>query len=428
MAEKKRSTGWFRMDNAGLLYSAIQKERYSAVYRFSVVMKEKVQPGVLQRAVDICMPRFPGFQVRIRHGYFWNYMEQNPAPGPFVQEDMVNPCQPVRYKEDNGWLVRFFYYERRISLEVFHALADGFGAMAFLRTLLAVYLRQLGHDIPNSDGVLDVTQPPRREEVEDAYIRYAGKRAYRDPMGKTAYQNVGTSEPFYTLNVTMGFLPVDALKKLAKGYGVSITEYLTAVLLKVILDKQHRERPWKEKPVALAIPVNLRGLFPTDTLRNFILTVRPVIDPRMGEYTFPEIVSQVHHSIRQMANRQRLQAQFTFTVRIQENAFLQRLPGVFKSMFVAGRYEAEGVRPFSGTYTNPGVFRMPQEMERHVERVELILGQATVPRMHCASISCGNTMTITFAGTVKERATERDFFRFLVKEGLPVKVESNRPD
>ena len=35
-------------------------------------------------------------------------------------------------------------------------------------------------------------------------------------------------------------------------------------------------------------------------------------------------------------------------------------------------------------------------------------------------------MEITFAGTQKETDTERDFFRFLVRDGVHVKVESNR--
>ena len=43
-------------------------------------------------------------------------------------------------------------------------------------------------------------------------------------------------------------------------------------------------------------------------------------------------------------------------------------------------------------------------------------------------MSYGEIMEITFAGTQKESDTERDFFRFLVREGIPVKVESNRTE
>ena len=99
---------WYKLDNAGVLYNAIQKEKYSAIYRFSAVMTEPVDPAALQRAVDRTVPRFPTFRVHMKRGYFWNYLEFNDAPGPFVKEDMSNPCQPVRFKEDDGWLIRFF--------------------------------------------------------------------------------------------------------------------------------------------------------------------------------------------------------------------------------------------------------------------------------------------------------------------------------
>ena len=37
-------------------------------------------------------------------------------------------------------------------------------------------------------------------------------------------------------------------------------------------------------------------------------------------------------------------------------------------------------------------------------------------------------LEITFAGTVKESEVERDFFRHLVREGIHVKVISNREE
>lgn len=417
---------WYKLDNAGVLYSALQKEDYSAIYRFSAVMEERVDPEALQRAVDRTMPRFPGFAVRIKRGMFWYYFEPNTAPGPFVKPDISNPCQPVRFKEDNGWLIRFYYYERRISLEVFHALSDGAGALVFFRTLLAVYLREMGHVIPNGPGILDVDAPPRREELEDAYARYATVRPRRAGIEKKAFQNAGTAEPFYTLNVTMGLLPLDQLKAKAKSYGVSITEYLTGALLKVILENQTRERPRRPKPVSLAIPINLRPWFPSETLRNFILTVRPCIDPDLGEYTFPEILSQVRHYMRLHINRQEMQALLTGNVRFQTNRLLQLIPIWIKNPVMSLSYRLAGTRPYSGTYTNPGAFSVPEEMAPHIRRMEVILGQATIPRVHCASISYGNTMAVTFAGTLRETDTERDFFRFLVQEGIHVKVESNR--
>ena len=167
--------GWFQLDNAAMMYSAIQSGTYSAVYRFSAVMTQEVDPQALQRAIDRTMPRFPGFHVKIRKGVFWYYFEPDDTPGPFLQPDIQNPCQPV-YFQNKDQLIRFFYYRHRISMEVFHALADGGGALVLFKTLLAVYLRELGEEIPNEEGVLDVDEAPDPQEWEDAYARYARSR------------------------------------------------------------------------------------------------------------------------------------------------------------------------------------------------------------------------------------------------------------
>ena len=422
----KQKTPWYRMDNASVMYAAIQRDNYSSIYRFSAMMTREVDPDALQRAIDRTMPRFPGFSVRIRKGFFWYYFEPNTAPGPFVKQDVSEPCRPVRFHEDNGWLVRFYYYRCRISVEVFHALADGAGAVVFFRTVLAEYLRQLGVEVPAGNGVLDLDEPPRPEELEDAFMRHAGKTARATPLTKRCYQNIGTREPFYTFNVTMGFVPLDKLKEKARGYGVSITEYIGAILLKLLLDKQHAERPHRERPVSLAIPINLRAYFPSETLRNFINNLQPTADPALGTYDFPQLLSLVHHYMRLNTTPQNLQAALTRGVKLQYNRALQLVPRFLKDPIMILSYRTQGVRPYSATFTNPGPFTVPDEMRPHIQHMEVILGQATVPRPHVSSISYGNCMEITFSGTQTETDLEREFFRFLVREGIPVRVVSNR--
>ncbi len=423
-----REQEWYRLDNAGVLYSALKKEKYAPVYRFSAVMDEKVNPEALQRALDRTMPRFPTFRVRIRKGVFWCYFEPNHKPGPFVKPDISNPCQPMRDREDNDWLIRFYYYENRISFEAFHAISDGSGALAFFRTVLAEYLRDRGVDIPPDPLILDVTQPSTQEEAEDAYGRYAGKQILRKSLQKTAYSNTSPQEPFYTLNVTMGLMSVAALKAKAKEYGATINEYLTAVLLLSLMEKQRSEHPHRQKPVALAIPVNLRSWFPSGTLRNFMLTLRPCVDPTLGEYTLEDLIRYVHHFMGLALNRPEMQAAVTGNVRFTQNRFLQIIPLFLKKPIMAFSYWLVAVRPFTATFTNPGAVPLPSSMVPHIQRMEVILGQATRPSPHCAAISCGDVMEVTFAGTGVSSETERLFFTHLVREGIPVKVISNRKE
>lgn len=419
---------WYRLDNAGVLYAALKKEKYAPVYRFSAVMTERVDPAALQRAVDRTMPRFPSFRVRIRKGAFWCYFEPNRKPGPFVRPDIANPCQPMRDREDNDWLIRFYYYESRISFEAFHAISDGSGALAFFRTVLAEYLRERGVDVPPDPLILDVAQPPRPEELEDAYGRYAGKRVLRGGWQKTAYANTSPPEPFYTLNVTMGLMSVAAVKAKAREHNATITEYLTAVLLLSLLEKQRGERPFREKPVALAIPVNLRGWFPSETLRNFMLTLRPCVDPTLGEYGLDDLIRYVHHFMGLSLSRPEMRAAVSGNVQFTRNRLLQIIPLFLKKPIMAFSYQLVAVRPYTATFTNPGAVRLPPSMAPHIRHMEVILGQATRPSPHCAAISCGDVLEVTFAGTGASSETERLFFTHLVRQGVPVKVISNRKE
>ena len=237
---------WYRLDNAGMVYSAIQRDDYSAVYRFSAVMDAPVDPQRLRQAARRVMPRFPGLQVRLRRGAFWYYFDSDPSFVPDVEPDIANPCQPIRFSSKDR-LLRVFYYGPRISIELFHALADGAGALVFLKTLVAEYLRLGGVEVPCTEGVLDPAEPPDPEEWEDAYPRYATSRARRSLKAGPAYSYTGTPEPFYTLNVIMGLIPVDKVHAAARRYGVSITEFLAAGLIRALMVRQRSEGGGKSR-------------------------------------------------------------------------------------------------------------------------------------------------------------------------------------
>lgn len=428
LAKKKaQPETWYPMDNAGVLYAAISGDDYSPVYRISAVLDKAVDAAALQRALEKNIPRFPTFHVRLRKGAFWYYFVPDDRPGPFVQEDVCNFCQPMDPCGEATRLLRVCRYENRVSIECFHALSDGGGAMVFFKTLLACYFRELGEDIPDGDGILDVTEPPRPGETEDAYRRYAGGRAAPRTWKQTAYHPTGTPEPFYTLNVTQGLLSVAQVKQVAKANGGSITEYLSAALIWTLMELQRREGR-KERPVSLAIPIDLRRFFPTETVRNFILTARPCIDPRLGDYTFPEVMEQVRYQLRLELSRPLMKGSITGNVNFQKNPILKAVPCVLKDPVMKLSYRLAAIRPFSMTYTNPGIFKAPAPMARHIQRVEAVLGQPYGDTVNCASVSCGDALSISFASNLKERDVEREFFRFLVREGLHVKVLSNRSD
>lgn len=426
---KKRQspkTPWYRLDLSAIVYPTLQRRNFSSVYRISVVLKENVDSVLLQKAVDLTLPRFPTFKVAMRKGVFWRYLEPNDRPGPFVEKDIVNPCMPMFFRGGSRYLIRIYYYERRIALEVFHSLSDGSGALYLLRTMTAVYLRLKGYEIPDGHGVLPLSEEPDPEELEDAYIRYASSRVRPPRSREKTYRIRGTKEPFYTLNIINGILPVAQVRAVARQYQASVTEYLNAVLLYALLEKQKADRVFRELPVSLAMPVNLRRFFPSRTLRNFITMVYPSVDPRMGDYTFEEIVVQVHHYMRYYINNKFLNADITTNAAVTKNPFIRVVPLFFKDFVVRQFYKRVQDRQSSAGLTNLGIVETPQEMEEYIERFDVLMGQPFSARTNCAVISYKDCLSISFASSIVEADVERMFFRKLVRDGIHVRIESNR--
>ena len=425
--EKGMRRDWYKLDLSAIVYPTLQRRDFSSVYRLSVVLKEEIQPDVLQRALNMTMPRFPTYKAAIRKGLFWRYLEPNNRPGPFVQEDVKNPCQPMHFKANNRYLVRVYYFRNRISLEAHHSLGDGTGGMCVLQTLTATYLRLLGHtEIQNGGFVLDINGEPEAEELEDAYMKYANTKVCPPRLQEKAYRVRGTAEPFYTLNIIDGIMSVSEVMAVAKKYHATITEYLNAVLLYALLQKQKEDVRVREKPVKIAMPVNLRRFFPSRTLRNFITMIYPGVDPRLGDYTFEEIVVQVHNYMKYYINEKLLRGDITTNAETQRNPFIRVVPLFIKDMVVKTFYTKIQDRNSSAGLTNMGALKVPEGMIPYIERFDIYMGQPFSRRTNCAIISFQDTLTINFASSIVEADVERNFFRKLVQDGIHVKIESNR--
>ncbi|MCI6812244.1 MAG: alcohol acetyltransferase [Lachnospiraceae bacterium] len=423
---KPDKQGWYPLDLSAIVYPTLQRRDFSSVFRLSVLLKEDIQPEVLQKAVDMTLPRFPTYKVAMRKGLFWRYLEPNNRPGPFVQEDVRNFCMPMPFKTNNRHLIRVYYHGKRISLEAHHSLGDGTGGMHLLHTITANYLRLLGHEIANQYFVLDIHKEADPQELEDAYLRYSNAKVRPPRPMERAYRVRGTKEPFYTFHVIDGIMSVSAVMKVASHYHCTITEYLNSVLLYALLQKQQQDKPIKERPVKIAMPVNLRRFFPSKTLRNFITMIYPSIDPRLGDYTFEEIIRQVHHYMRYYINEKFLRGDITTNAATQRNPFIRVVPLFIKDFVVKTFYRRVQDRNSSAGLTNMGALKVPEGMAPFIERFDIYMGIPFSSRTNCAIVSFQDTLTINFGSCIHESDVERFFFSKLVEDGIPVTIESNR--
>ena len=424
--KKKNQAVWYKLDLSAIVYPTLQRKDFSSVYRLSVLLKDTILPDILQKAVDMTMPRFPTYKAAIRKGLFWRYLEPNNRPGPFVKPDIKNPCMPMPFRANNRYLIRIYYYGSRISLEAHHSLGDGSGGMYVLQTITAEYLKLLGNQIECGGYVLNIKDNPDPGELEDAYLKYANSKVRPPRPGEKTYRVRGTREPFYTLNIIDGIMSVKQVLAVSKKYNATMTEYLNAVLLYALMQKQENNFLFGLKPVKIAMPVNLRRFFPSKTLRNFITMIYPGIDPRLGEYTFEEIVTHVHNYMRYYINEKFLRGDITTNATTQRNPVIRVIPLFFKDFVVRTFYSKVQDRNSSAGLTNMGALTVPESMKPFIERFDIYMGQPFSSRTNCAIISFNDVLTINFASSIVEADVERYFFKKLIQDGIHVKIESNR--
>lgn len=424
----KKDLRWMKLDNAAKIYPAARRRHWTNVFRLAVTYNDPVDPEVLKKALERVIKRFPSVAARLRAGIFWYYIEEvGQTPEILREED--HPLNRMTFRDIKKCAFRVLYYKNRMSVEIFHAITDGNGGLIFVKTLAAEYVRlKYGEDVPCENGILDLNCEPCREELEDSFGRYISpvNPGWKEP---NAYAVKGTPEDDGFMHVVTGIMDPDQIRDEAKKYGVTVTTFLAAVMMKSIYDHQNErvKNPKHLKPVRVLIPVNLRSFLPSKTMRNFAQYITPDIDPRLGEYTFEEMVKTIHHKMGLDLNAKYLAAKFTPNVRSERVKILRVMPLFIKNFAMKLVYSAVGEKKASICMSNLGLVQLPEAMNRHIERIDFVLGvQATSP-VNCGVISHNGKLIVNFVRGIKEPDLERHFFTTLRKMGINVLVESNGP-
>ncbi|MBE6763085.1 MAG: hypothetical protein E7553_01830 [Ruminococcaceae bacterium] len=422
----KKDLRWMPLDNAAKIYPAARNQHWSNIFRLSATLYETVDTAVLQRALNVTVPRFPSIAVRLRRGIFWYYLQELSA-APNIREEYAFPLIRMSKKETRECAFRVIVYQNRIAVEFFHSLTDGNGGLIFLKTLLAEYLEQKhGITIPAENGVLDRREAPKPEETEDCFLKAAG------PIGMNRRENIsyrltGTPEHGERTHITCLRIRAEDIRSKAHEYGVSVTAFLCAVTIAALQNLQNHEvsEPKKRKPIRVLIPVNLRSLFPSGTLRNFALYTTPEILPALGQYSFEEICTIVKHRMGLEINRKHMSMKIATNVRDEQHSFVRAMPLFIKNIVMKAVFNAVGERTSSLSLSNLGVVRLPAAMDPYVDRLDFILGvQATAP-YNCGIITYKDRMNIHFIRNIREPFLENAFYNVLKTMHIPVVAESN---
>lgn len=414
----------YRLDSVGILYLAILRKGKSNIFRMSVTLKEKVNPEMLQKALDIVTPRFPTLVAGIDGGFFRYYVIPVNEP-PKVRKD-TRFLGYMSMNEIKKCAMRVLYTDRKISLEVFHSLTDGYGGFAFLKALLAEYFKLMyGTECSDNANLILADQLPKAEETIDSFLSYAGRKrgSFNRTKSFLPCENVETTKT----NTTTGIFDVKELLKVAHKYNVTITTLLTAVMAKSIMElqcDQFKNRK-KYKPVQIMVPINLRNLFPSKTLRNFSLYALPCMHHKDMAMSFEEFVLYIERQLKEQFTRERMEAMIATNTSLERDIVLSKLPLKAKCMALKTGFQFLGKRNSSLTLTNLGEWKFPEQMQPFIETIGVYLSARTTSPYNSTVVSHRGKLYFSFSRSSEVAELEPFFFKNLYELGCVPEIEEN---
>lgn len=417
---------WMGLDNAAKIFPAARRRHWSNIFRLSATLTEEIDREMMQTALDVTVRRFPSITVRVKTGMFWYYLEQIPKT-PDILDEKPYPLSRMPFDDIRKCAFRVLVYGKRVAVEFFHALTDGNGGLVFTKTLVAEYIYQKYKvKVPIGDGILDRLEEPDEAELEDSFLKYAGD--YAAPRKDSdAFRIMGKRElDGYKTNTTF-ILDAESISKEAKSRGLTVTAYLTAAFIVATarIQVQRVRHPSKYKPIKILIPVNLRKIFPSKTLRNFVMFATPGIDPKLGEFKFDEICEIVKNQMKLQITEKNMAAIIAANVKDEKNALLKIVPLFLKNIVMKLIFDAVGEKKTCYSFSNLGVVNPPEEFQRYVERLDFVIGNQAAAPYNAAALAYKGKIYLNIIRNISEPVLEAEFSKVFRELGIAHVVESN---
>lgn len=420
MSDGKRAY-WRKLDNAAKIFPATSGGRDTRVFRFYCELKENVEGAPLQQALDKTIEKYPVYLSVMRKGLFWFYLEKSNLR-PMVKEEKEPPCLNLYIKDQKNLLFQVNYYKNRINFEIYHALTDGTGAIQFLKELVKNYLL-IRHQ---KEALPDIPFTPEDITIQDLENDSFSKYYTKPPRGQARHKKrrpcriTGTRCGYGNLNITEGIVSGSSLLKKAKEYGVSVTVFLTSVLLCAIHEEMNIGR--RRRDIILMVPVNLRKYFSSSSMLNFFGWIEPGYRFPDGAYDFNDILKTVKEYFEEELTPEKLSLHMSAYMKLERNPILRLAPLSLKN-FVMQLANQMAEKDVTAILSNLGVISMPPEYSSYIQRFGVFI---STPKIQLSMCTYQDDTVLSFASAFQEENIERNFFRILNSLGIESGIMKDR--
>ena len=423
MEKRTDKKTWRKLDNSAKIFPLQESNKYSTVFRYSAVLKETIDKAVLEKAVERALIRYSAFKVRLRKGFFWYYLEENPKKV-IVRKEIYYPCKRINQNDNNGYLFNVTYFERKINIEIFHSLTDGNGGLIFFREIIYNYLDMKHKELQDKEE-----RKARKIEfdTEDSYIANYDKKSKKKLGTKRAYILKGKELNLGQVSVNHLLVDSNDIKAECNKYNLSTTQYFTSVLIWSIYNAnvlKYDRHLKNKKPIKVCIPVNLKKYYRSKTMSNFFSYIS--VDAEMETcISFEDITDFVRSEFEKKLSQEEILKTMSDTTKIGQNVLIGSIPFFLKKLIIRSIYR-EIQKYLSITYSNIGKVGIIGKYQDYIDYFLFLIAPEHIEKIKCSSCNYLDKIIFTFTSVLNDNSIEKYFLNFLKSQNAEVCVESNQ--
>jgi len=406
----KEKQMWRKIDNTAKVFS-LEDDKNNNIFRFSVVLKENINPKILKKAVSNSITQIPFFKVKRKSGVFWNYLEINNKDIKVFKENDI-PCEHFDFKENNDYLFKVSYFKSKINVDFFHILTDGTGAIYLFKTIIYNYLElKYNKSFYNFNELVS---------NNDEYVKNYDKNfKIKNDVNKSLQI---PDEENNNINNTYHYtVSINNLKKICKMYQVTITEYLTALYIYAfnITYNKYNEQ------INISLPVSLRKYYNVETLNNFFICInincKKVKD---SNSSFEDILKEVKNEFTKKLTSESVKGYLARDVKLGMNIGVRLTPLVLKQLFIRylGKIFCKGT---TSTLSNVGIVKINEKYLNYIDNIYVLVMLGKIQKIKCTICSFQDNLNITINTNISNGKFENIFSNLIEKYIGIIHTETN---
>lgn len=418
--QAKRKLYWRKLDDQAKVFALASNNKYSSIFRLSVVLKEEIDEKILREALELVLEKYKVFKVRMRKGLFWYYFEENDK-NPIISVENEYPFKKINTKENNDYLFKVTYFNTKINIDFFHALTDGTGGFEFLNDLVYRYLE------------LKYSNELEAEKIKEKIVLKESENAYRKNYKYTGEKNKNLKRAYLLKGDTLTqgefainhfYINLNEIKKISKDNNCTISAYLVSMIAYSIYETNYKVNDGK-KPINICVPISLRKYFPSETISNFFSYMIININLKNNKvYLFEDILEKVKKEFEKKMKVEKMVQTITEDAGSTNNIFVRVVPLILKKIAVRiGSLEVK--RHFTLTFSNMGKIMVDEKYSKYIENFLVILAPDWAEKVKCGVCSYNNDLILTFTTNLNGSSLECKFRDLLKENKINFNIEGN---